>query len=327
MQSSPLVSVGLPVYNGERYITHAIESVLSQTYDRIELIISDNASDDRTQEIACIYAEQDPRVRYVRQASNLGAARNFNHVFRLAQGEFFKWLAADEGVEPQFVELCVNSLNYNAEAVLACTQYVIISESGDNELYTCDNSLTANAAADRFCKLIRDYKINVLPIWGLIRRAALQRTRLLLPYVRSDYWLMTELALLGPWVQSPEHLTHLRTHAKAYHRIKDARGGVEGQAEARWFDMQNHARIVLPSWRRLREYTTIALRSEESTAEKARMIRYLYGPFLFHESKGMVKELLYNTGLGFLYKSVKYIYKSVFHGDNIHHGSSGHTCI
>jgi glycosyltransferase involved in cell wall biosynthesis len=92
----PLVSVGLPVYNGERYLSRALDSILEQSLSDFELIISDNASSDTTEAICRDYARRDPRIRYVRQRENLGAPRNWNFVVHEARGRYFKWASASD---------------------------------------------------------------------------------------------------------------------------------------------------------------------------------------------------------------------------------------
>src|SRR5690606_4946715 len=104
-------SIGLPVYNAQAYLAHALDSLLGQTYRDFELVISDNASTDRTEAICRDYAARDARVRYVRQAENQGANWNFNEVFRLARGELFKWAASDDLCEPTLMEKCVAVLD------------------------------------------------------------------------------------------------------------------------------------------------------------------------------------------------------------------------
>ena len=103
MAPSPRICLGLPVYNGERYLRQAIDSMLAQTFRDFELIISDNASTDRTREICLEYQKRDPRVRYFRNESNIGPAANFNLVFQRAHAEYFKWVAADDVCEPDFL--------------------------------------------------------------------------------------------------------------------------------------------------------------------------------------------------------------------------------
>src|SRR5688572_23794306 len=92
----PRVSVGMPVYNGEKYLVHAFTRLLDQEFVDFELIVCDNASTDGTQEICLQFAQKDPRVRYVRNERNIGLAANHNLAFTLARGEFFKWAAHDD---------------------------------------------------------------------------------------------------------------------------------------------------------------------------------------------------------------------------------------
>lgn len=94
--SRPLVSVGLPVYNGQRFVARTLESLLAQDWPALELIVSDNASTDRTRDICLEYAARDGRIRYVRQETNIGACRNFHAVLQLARGEYFMWAGADD---------------------------------------------------------------------------------------------------------------------------------------------------------------------------------------------------------------------------------------
>src|SRR3990172_5611242 len=99
-----LIAVGLPVYNGQKYLAQAIESILGQTFADFELIISDNASTDRTQEICQAYAARDPRVRYFRNERNLGAGPNYDLCFERARSKYFKWAAHDDVIAPDFLE-------------------------------------------------------------------------------------------------------------------------------------------------------------------------------------------------------------------------------
>ncbi len=110
----PLVSIGLPVRNGERYVGEAVRSVLDQQYDRLELVISDNASDDGTEEICRQFARSDPRVRYHRQPQNIGLVPNFNAVLHLARGTYFKWIGDDDWLTPTYVTRCVEVLDDDA---------------------------------------------------------------------------------------------------------------------------------------------------------------------------------------------------------------------
>ncbi|HLT70875.1 MAG TPA: glycosyltransferase, partial [Acidimicrobiales bacterium] len=128
--TTPRVTVGLPVRNGERHLRAAIESILGQTYGDLELVVSDNASTDATAEICAAYAS-DPRVRYERQPVDIGARENFHLVLSRARGEYFKWAACDDVLAPTFLERCVEALDADPGAVLAAADIEVIDDAGE----------------------------------------------------------------------------------------------------------------------------------------------------------------------------------------------------
>src|SRR5262245_31410059 len=115
----PRVSIGVPVYNGERYLRECIDSILGQTFRDFELILSDNASTDATRTICEAYATRDPRVRYYRNEQNLGACRNFNRCVELARGDYFLWAAHDDAIAPEYLARCVEALDRDPSVVLS----------------------------------------------------------------------------------------------------------------------------------------------------------------------------------------------------------------
>jgi len=117
--SKRLVSIGLPVYNGESFLARALDSLLSQKHSQFELIISDNNSTDGTREICEIYAAKDDRIRYHRNETNIGAVKNFNSLLEMAKGTYFMWAAYDDLWEPSFVSELVALLEMNPDAILA----------------------------------------------------------------------------------------------------------------------------------------------------------------------------------------------------------------
>jgi GT2 family glycosyltransferase len=121
---APRVSIGMPLYNAERYLAGTLESILGQTFCDLEVVISDNGSTDRTEQICRQYASRDNRIRYYRNEVNRGAAWNYNHVFELARGEYFKWASYDDLLAPKFLEHCVASLDQDPSAALAFTQFL-----------------------------------------------------------------------------------------------------------------------------------------------------------------------------------------------------------
>jgi len=112
------ISIGMPAYNCERYIAQSIESLLAQTYGSFELVISDNASTDGTEQICREYATRDKRIRYIRRTENIGGPGNFRYVFAQCTGEFHKWATADDYCHPSFLERCLGVLESNPKTVL-----------------------------------------------------------------------------------------------------------------------------------------------------------------------------------------------------------------
>ncbi|MEM8874870.1 MAG: glycosyltransferase [Planctomycetota bacterium] len=128
--ADPLVTIALPVYNGERYVREAIDSILAQSFTNFELLISDNASTDSTPQIIADYARRDPRVRLHRNERNLGAAENFNLVVELARGDFFKWAAYDDVLAPDWLKVCVEALEREPDVMLVQTRTRVIDDEG-----------------------------------------------------------------------------------------------------------------------------------------------------------------------------------------------------
>jgi glycosyltransferase involved in cell wall biosynthesis len=129
--TTPTVSVGLPVFNGAEYLRDSIEALLSQTYTDFELLISDNASTDRTAEICEEYARRDPRIRFMRQKANRGAATNFKLLLDEAVGTYFMWAAADDLVSANWIEHLLGNMRGTDFGVFGGYQY--INQSGKAE--------------------------------------------------------------------------------------------------------------------------------------------------------------------------------------------------
>lgn len=227
----PRVSIGLPVYNGERFLGHTLDSLLAQTYSDFELIISDNASTDRTPDVCRWYAGSDRRIRYFRNAQNLGAARNFNRVFELAMGEYFKWASADDVCQPDHLMRCLEVVDNDATVVLAYPQARFIDENGRLlNIHDPGWDLRSTEAHERlrFAIYARHW---VNSLYGLIRTRALAKTRMMPAYPAGDYRLLAELALLGKFVEIPDYCFYRRIHSGALSQNnKDFRWTIEFQS-------------------------------------------------------------------------------------------------
>jgi glycosyltransferase involved in cell wall biosynthesis len=207
---SPEVSIGMPVYNGETHLREAIDSLLRQSFADFELIISDNASTDRTSEICEAYAREDPRIRYQRLPRNIGSARNWNRLVAEARGRFFKWTSCNDRCEPDMLRRCVDVLQHDEGAILCFGRTLLINEDGSpHRVYERDHELAHKRPADRFVAVCRDLALNNAQA-GLMRLAGLKQTGLERLYPAGDIVLMAELALRGRFRLLPEVLLHRR---------------------------------------------------------------------------------------------------------------------
>lgn len=111
------VTVGIPVYNGEKSIKKAIDSVLNQTFMDFEIIISDNASTDSTKEICEEYSKNNDEITYIRQKKNLGYIKNFLYTLNYTESKYFVWLSADDFWEPTFLEKNISILDSKKDIV------------------------------------------------------------------------------------------------------------------------------------------------------------------------------------------------------------------
>ncbi|HKM84423.1 MAG TPA: glycosyltransferase family 2 protein [Candidatus Acidoferrum sp.] len=217
----PRVSVGMPLYNCERYVADAIDSHLRQTYSDFELVITDNASTDRSEEICRSYADRDPRIKYYRNPENIGAGGNFRRCFELAQGEYFRWTPSDDVVGPELLELCVEVLDRDPSVLLAYPQTRLIDSDGRIiEDYDENLHLVQERPSTRFIEVMHRLRLcNVQ--YGLTRRKVLGRTGLMRNYPGGDIPLILELSLYGKFYEVPEHLFYRRMHEGASSAMKD----------------------------------------------------------------------------------------------------------
>ncbi|WP_445636371.1 Glycosyl transferase [Nostoc sp. DSM 114161] len=265
--NQPRLSVGLPVYNGEKFLQQALDSLLAQTFEDFELIISDNASTDKTEEICRAYANKDKRIRYYRNQHNIGCARNFNRVFELSSGEYFKWAAYDDLHAPDFISKCVEVLDRDPSIILCHTQVYFIDEQG-KFLQNYDIKLKTDALKphQRFHELLAKHLC--YQCYGVIRASALKKIPPMGGYGNADGILLSRLGLLGKFYEIPEYLFFARSHpqqsmsmffpnyllvannnhASSFRRLPDFYGYTV------WFDSAKKGKILLPHWRILWEY-------------------------------------------------------------------------
>jgi glycosyltransferase involved in cell wall biosynthesis len=250
----PRLTIGIPVYNGENYLAETLDLILSQTFTDFEVIISDNASTDSTEEICRAYAARDSRIRYDRLEQNVGASRNFNRLVDMARGEYFKWAAHDDRFTPDFFERCVDVLDHNPDVILCFSRAQTIDEHGRPlELFDSKQQLGSPRAPERFFECVNVPHAQTA-VFGVVRTAMLQQTRLIGAFSSSDRVLLGELTLLGRFHEIPDILFFYRHHAQQSWRAYYGR-----HRYLAWFDPNKAGKISFPHWRLLLEhYITIS---------------------------------------------------------------------
>ena len=288
----PRVSVGLPVYNGERWLAESIESILRQTFGDLELIICDNASTDGTEAICRRYADRDSRIRYFRNRENVGGMRNANKAFRLARGEYYRETAHDDRCEPSLLKRLVEVLDTRPEVVVALSPSIAIDHQGQRlphfyvgkgegkfwsrgrsapALLTDDEGVrhptdgTAASPSRRF----RDLMLTRGPseaTYGLIRSEVLRHTCLHGTYTGSDRVMLCDLALRGPFYVIEQPLYYKRWHES--NRYKE-----RGPVRMVWSrpELAHTGQPTFPHWLELQGYVTTLLHAPQlSLSERAR---------------------------------------------------------
>lgn len=262
----PLVSIGVPVFNGEPYVEHTLRTLLNQSEPRIEVVVSDNGSTDDTEQICRDAAAADPRLKYYRSDTNRGAAWNYNRVLELARAPWFKWAAADDPCEPSFVRLCLDALDEAGPGtVLAFPQTVLIDDRDvvigpldDSNLDLCDETPVA-----RLDRLLRN-RVEWHPVFGVVRTSVLRDTIGIGVFPLADAVVLAELCLRGRFVQVPEPL-----FLRRYHDERSIVAGPSFVEQVSWYDPERRARAAFPQARVSKELLLAVHRAPLTTPERA----------------------------------------------------------
>lgn len=272
MNGNPKVSIGIPVRNGERFITEAIDSLLAQTYTDFEVIICDNASTDRTQQICEDFAARDSRVRYFRNSTNLGPAGNHNKCVSLARGQYFRWHAHDDMCLPTYLAKCVEALDGDPSVVLVYPRTLIVDEHGESlETYDFRPATDSVQPSTRFNSLVmvnhRSHR--ACEIFGLMRMSVLRQTPLEGAYARGDSVLLARMALFGRFIELPQRLFLSRSHSSQSMQTLPTKTGITKWTSKlgtgplpppEWWDSSRKGKMNFPEWRLFKEYwTSIAM--------------------------------------------------------------------
>lgn len=296
VKGGPQVTIGMPVFNGERYLQEAVRSILGQSFTDFELIIADNASTDGSGEMIREMEAADSRVRAVWSDENRGAAWNYNRLVELARAPYFKWAAHDDVLCATYLERCVEALECDPDAVLCYPGTVIVDDQGSRVgAYEDDLRLDDRRASDRFRRFHQRYRTRGLcnPVCGVIRTETLRATLLIGSYVGSDRILLAELALRGRFVDVEEPLFCRREHPDS-----SSKANVRADELAVWFDPANTGRRQFRHHKWFREYWRAVSCARLPWLERCRcrltLMRWCWWKRgrLVRESKSRLKQVL-----------------------------------
>jgi len=287
--AKPLVSIGLPVYNGEDYLVQTLDSILSQSFADLELVISDNASTDLTQEICRNFASRDVRIRYFRNEENIGAARNFNRVFELSRGEYFRWACHDDPLGRALIEQCAKVLNDEPDIIMAYGRTVLID--GNDQLIEYHEDRFDIMEHEPHERLRRSFRSSgwCHQLYGLFRSRELKKTSLMGSYPSADKVLLNEIALVGKCFEVPEFNSYRRIHSGISTVVH-----ATDEAMAIFMDPTAEKSLVPPRLRRFLEIAKAIWRIEMMQRERflcfVELLRFYVAP---GRVRGVGKDLLH----------------------------------
>lgn len=168
------VSIGMPVYNGEKFIRKALDSLLAQKFTDFEILISDNASTDATRNICEEYRQRDARIKYIRQEENIGPVENFKFVYDNTTADYFMFAAVDDLWNENYIDHMCRLLDYDEDAALAFSDFEIKNIDGDDSVPIDVSSSLSKSPFIRY--MIRLFDMQPHLIYGLFRRKYFQST-------------------------------------------------------------------------------------------------------------------------------------------------------
>lgn len=300
---SPIASIGVPVFQGDDYLEEAMEAIRAQDYGRLEIVISDNASTDRTPEIIAKYADSDDRIVSIRQTTNIGAAENYNVVFQESHGDYFAWNAHDDYSSPDFISSGVKALESDPTAVVAIGRPIRVDSTGLTlEEIPVPPDFRSDSPAVRFRAAARTSTAPV--VFGLFRSSALSQTSLHEPFTGSDRNFVAEILLYGRAVEAGGSEFYLREHENR--SVRRLAKGSERFTHPResWFAPQRAGKVVFPSWRRLGSYFGAVTRAGH-LGLRDRLVCYWTVVRLLFDDRMKLTKYLFNDLIAALAYSVR----------------------
>lgn len=280
-ETPPLVSIGMVIYNEEQYIREALDSLISQDFKDFELIISDNASLDFTQQICLDYASRDNRIRYYRNDTNIGAIENFNRVFKLSSGKYFMWAGGHDLWSENYISDCLNIMENKPDVVVAYPKTIWIDKDGEKlNIKSGFVDTQGHWIVARFNIIVWT---NQNAIYGLIRSESLEKTGLLRRTAASDELLLAELSLFGDFAHVQKATWYRRNIRK-----KDSKKLYLD----RCFSIDKKFKSRLPYWRLCYEYLDIIRKGPITPIQKLALTVCIIPVIFIKHKSGMFGDIL-----------------------------------
>lgn len=266
MDGRAQISIGMPVYNGGLYLEQAIRSILDQTFSDFDLIISNNASTDRTEEICRRLASCDSRIKYFQQTQNIGAAANYNFTIDQATGRYFKWAAHDDYLAPTYLEKCIAALERNPRALLASSVHLIVDD--DERVLEVNRPMTPASASSRASVRLaaRLRQRRCIEVFGVVRTEIMAQSIRHGFFIGADRVLLAEFAMLGPFEFVDEPLFFNRDHAGRSIHIVHANN--DRSRLAAWYDPTGANKHPFPTWTAYSEYIRLIKKHVPDRSER-----------------------------------------------------------
>lgn len=292
MKAQPLAAAGIPVFQGQNFLDDTLHHLREQTYGNLEILVCDNASTDDTVTIAKEHAAADARVKVKVNETNLGAAENYNTVFRESNGKYFAWNAHDDYSSPDYFEAAVAALEANPHCAVAIPRSFRIDVDGAKlEEFEIPPDLFSDKPHVRFRTAAHANPATV--VFGVFRRSIIEGRPPHGHFSGSDRNFVADILLQGPPVMAGDAEFYLREHpgrsVRTYHR----RGNRYSHGRDAWFDPQRTGRIVFPAWRRLGRYVLSVSRTRLGPAESARCYLAVFS-IMGQENFRLTKQLAYD---------------------------------
>ena len=286
----------MAIRNEEKHLASALDSLLAQEFKDFEIIISDNASTDRTPALRREFAQKDSRIRYYRNEKNIGMTGNQNRVFRLSTGEFFFWAGGHDLWHPEFISKCLALMKPDASVVLCYPKIIIINETGAplDDPNPCRMDTRSMAVSSRINYVLWSHGNTGALIYGFIRSSALRPTGLFRNVLCPDNLLLFDLSLTGSIAHLPEPLFYIRENVESKAHLSSS---LTRYRNLFYPEGRKYFRLWMTNWRLLYEHLAAVIQSPVRFNRKPVLLILVLVALLARRGKHMLHDLIEACGL------------------------------